>query len=149
MISSGLFQNPSLGGKNACQFVVSFCYLPLSLLGANIDWWCHDYLVLYCINHILAIAEHGPLLGKSPYGVPSLLVILYLFNYLFVRPCEPPSPNPKPPPRPPPVTPYCHCDSHSYSPREEQYKQLLEKEMKLCQDYEQLRKQVSMYFLNS
>ncbi|XP_049878536.1 uncharacterized protein LOC126375578 [Pectinophora gossypiella] len=56
------------------------------------------------------------------------------------RPCEPPSPNQSPPPRPPPVVPYCHCDVHSYSPRVEQYKQLLEKEQKLCQDYAQLRK---------
>lgn len=45
--------------------------------------------------------------------------------------------------RPAPVAPYCHCDAHSYSPRVEQYKQLLEKEQKLCQDYEQLRKQVN------
>ncbi|KAJ2945150.1 hypothetical protein O0L34_g9211 [Tuta absoluta] len=56
------------------------------------------------------------------------------------RPCEPPSPNQTPPPRPPPVAPYCHCDAHTYSPRVEQYKQLLEKERKLCEDYENLRK---------
>ncbi|KAH9643698.1 hypothetical protein HF086_001808, partial [Spodoptera exigua] len=57
-------------------------------------------------------------------------------------PCEPPSPDAAPIVRPAPVAPYCHCDAHSYSPRVEQYKQLLEKEQKLCQDYEQLRKQM-------
>ncbi|CAH0663631.1 unnamed protein product [Chilo suppressalis] len=58
------------------------------------------------------------------------------------KPCEPPGPNAAPTVRPPPVAPYCHCDAHSYSPRVEQYKQLLEKEQKLCQDYEHLRKQM-------
>ncbi|CAK1542621.1 unnamed protein product [Leptosia nina] len=58
------------------------------------------------------------------------------------KPCEPPSPEAAPTVRPAPVAPYCHCDAHSYSPRVEQYKQLLEKEQKLCQDYEQLRKQM-------
>lgn len=62
--------------------------------------------------------------------------------YLPIRPCEPPTPNAPPTTRPAPVAPYCHCDAHSYSPRVEQYKQLLEKEQKLCQDYEQLRRQV-------
>ncbi|XP_047507883.1 uncharacterized protein LOC125051541 [Pieris napi] len=58
------------------------------------------------------------------------------------KPCEPPKPEAAPTTRPAPVAPYCHCDAHSYSPRVEQYKQLLEKEQKLCQDYEQLRKQM-------
>ncbi|PZC77536.1 hypothetical protein B5X24_HaOG203249 [Helicoverpa armigera] len=61
---------------------------------------------------------------------------------VYFRPCEPPSPDTAPIVRPAPVAPYCHCDAHSYSPRVEQYKQLLEKEQKLCQDYEQLRKQL-------
>ncbi|KAM3966112.1 uncharacterized protein ACR2FA_012985 [Aphomia sociella] len=58
------------------------------------------------------------------------------------KPCEPASPTAAPAVRPAPVAPYCHCDAHSYSPRVEQYKQLLEKEQKLCQDYEQLRRQM-------
>ncbi|XP_004922836.1 uncharacterized protein LOC114246285 [Bombyx mandarina] len=58
------------------------------------------------------------------------------------KPCEPPTPSGAPPAQRAPVAPYCHCDAHSYSPRVEQYKQLLEKEQKLCQDYEQLRKQM-------
>ncbi|XP_063384441.1 uncharacterized protein LOC134670564 [Cydia fagiglandana] len=58
------------------------------------------------------------------------------------KPCEPPSPDSAPPMRPAPVAPYCHCDAHSYSPRVQQYQQLLEKEKKLCEDYEQLRKQM-------
>ncbi|CAK1589100.1 unnamed protein product [Parnassius mnemosyne] len=58
------------------------------------------------------------------------------------KPCEPPTPNTAPRVRPAPVAPYCHCDVHSYSPRVEQYKQLLEKEQKLCDDYEILRKQM-------
>ncbi|KPJ18841.1 hypothetical protein RR48_05779 [Papilio machaon] len=69
------------------------------------------------------------------------------FNWPFPKPiigkpCEPPTPNPPPRTRPAPVAPYCHCDAHSYSPRVEQYKQLLDKEQKLCQDYEQLRQQM-------
>ncbi|XP_026751696.2 uncharacterized protein LOC113512117 [Galleria mellonella] len=58
------------------------------------------------------------------------------------KPCEPPSPTAMPTVQPAPVAPYCHCDAHSYSPRVEQYKQLLEKEQKLCEDYEHLRKQM-------
>ncbi|KAG6454132.1 hypothetical protein O3G_MSEX008523 [Manduca sexta] len=58
------------------------------------------------------------------------------------KPCEPPQPSAAVTVRPAPVAPYCHCDAHSYSPRVEQYKQLLEKEQKLCQDYEQLRRQM-------
>ncbi|CAB3251579.1 unnamed protein product [Arctia plantaginis] len=58
------------------------------------------------------------------------------------KPCEPPIPDPAPHFRPAPVAPYCHCDAHSYEPRVEQYKQLLDKEQKLCQDYAQLSKQM-------
>ncbi|XP_041969883.1 uncharacterized protein LOC121726545 [Aricia agestis] len=64
------------------------------------------------------------------------------YKQVVGKPCEPPKPNSTPLARPPPVAPYSHCDSHSYSPRVEQYKQLLEKEQKLCQDYEHLQKQL-------
>lgn len=71
-------------------------------------------------------------------------IFMYFIMSNPFRPCEPPSPNAAPVERPAPVAPYCHCDAHSYSPRVEQYKQLLEKEQKLCQDYERLRKQVGI-----
>ncbi|KAL4713387.1 hypothetical protein ACJJTC_010372 [Scirpophaga incertulas] len=58
------------------------------------------------------------------------------------KPCEPPHPSATPTIRLAPVAPYCHCDAHSYSPKVEQYKQLLDKEQKLCEDYEHLRKQM-------